>query len=109
MQNLQTQEDIRKLKTAQWTFRRAPWFGDGTGLGWTKIHAFDSYDAPYVSSNEVTLCGRYFDTCTNRDLMRVKARGHSLDWYAHQCDIETDLESVECQHCRKAMERRPKA
>jgi hypothetical protein len=94
------------MKTARWTFRQAPWFGDGTGLGWTKIHAFELFDAPYVSGKEATLCGRYFSTCTDRDFMRTQARADpSLDWHPHQCDIEIDLEAVECKHCRRALER----
>ena len=89
------------MKTAQWTYRQAPWFG----RGWTKIHAFDPYDDPHISCDEITLCGRNFSTLTNRDLMRAQAYGHSQHWYAHQCDIEIDLEAVECKHCRRAMER----
>lgn len=88
------------MKTVTWERMYPGWYP----TFYSKVHAFEPFDDPYVSSQEITLCGRVFSARTDRDRLRAAATGHvNYGQPIYLCEIGRDLKEVECKTCLKKM------
>ena len=88
------------LKAVSWgTVGSQHWAGDRA----SKTHAFDC-EIFNGGSHALTLCGREFNPCTDKDKLRRQALHGQLDYAgAYVVDTSSDLGTIDCKQCLKAL------
>jgi hypothetical protein len=86
------------VKAVSWcTIARAHWAGDFA----SKVHAFD---ARIDGLSAITICGREFDSRTDRDKLRRSAiYGHVFNEGIHVVETNADLTTIDCKQCLRTL------